>query len=144
LESEKLAVSGAKRPVAVWLIFLFYVFSFSWTLLGFVLMYTGTVPLNEAQKAYFAHLTLFDHVTTAILLATNATAAILLFRLRETAVPLFAAAFLLNLGLTIRAIFGPYWIKAIGSGGLAGYFGLVIGLAILLYTVSLRRRGILC
>jgi hypothetical protein len=141
--AEGLAMAVPKRPVAVWVIFLLYVFSFSWTLLGFVLIHTGEVPLNEAQQTYFAHLTLFDHITTAILLATNAAAAIFLFRLRRTAVPMFAAAFLLNLGLTIRAVFGSNWIEAIGTHGLAGYLGLCIVLAILLYVISLQRRGIL-
>jgi hypothetical protein len=140
---EELTVAGPKRPVAVWLIFLFYVFSFCWTLLGFVLIHTGVVPLNEAQQTYFARLTIFDHATTVILIATNVTAAILLFRLRKTAVPLFAAAVALNLGLTIRAVFGSNWVEAIGHRGLAGYLGWCIILAVLLYTVSLRSRGIL-
>jgi hypothetical protein len=142
--AEKLAMSSAKRPVAVWLIFLFYVFSFPLLMLSFVLILTGAVPLNEAGKTYLAHRTLFDYASAAILFATNVTAAILLFRLRKTAVPLFAAAFALDLGLTIREIIGPYWVKAIGSAGLTGDIcAQFTGLAIVLYTISLRRRGIL-
>jgi hypothetical protein len=141
--AERVIVTLQKRPIAVWLIFLFYIFAFCWTLLGFILIYAGLVPLTEAQKTYFAHLSFFDHASTVILAAINIAAAILLFRLRRTAVPLFAAAFVLNLGLTIRAVFGSNWVEVIGHNGLAGYLGFCIILAILLYTVSLSRRAIL-
>jgi hypothetical protein len=137
-------VAGPKRPVAVWLIFLFYVFSLSLALLSFVLFYAGVGPLDDAQKAYFAHVSIFDNASSVILAAINTIAAILLFRLRKTAVPWIAGAFALNLGLTLRAVFDPNWIKAIGAGGLAGDLSLfIIGLAIMLYAIGLRRRGIL-
>jgi len=140
---EGLAVARPNRPIAVWLIFLWYMFAACWTLLGFVVIYKGLVPLTEAQQAYIAHLNFFDYVITAIVTALNIAAPILLFRLSRTAVPLFAAAFVLNLGTVIRAVFGSNWTEAIGHHGMGGYLGLFIAFAISLYAIRLRRRGIL-
>lgn len=113
-------------------------------MLGFVLIYAGIVPLNEAQKAYFANLSIFDYASTMVLGVTNIAAAVLLFRLRRTAVPLFASALILNLALTTRAVLGSKWTQAIGANGLVGAsLGLLTILAVLLYAMRLRQREIL-
>jgi len=102
------------------------------------------VPLNEAQKAYFANLSIFDYASTVVLTAINITAAVLLFRLRRTAVPFFAATLVFTLGLTIRAVFRSNWLEALSLGGLVGAsLGWLTALAVLLYATRLRRRGIL-
>jgi len=73
--AQELAVAGPRRPFAVWSIFLFYIVATLWTVLGFVLIYAGIVPLNEAQKAYFANLSIFDRASTMVLGVTNIAAA---------------------------------------------------------------------
>jgi hypothetical protein len=112
--------SNPKRPLAVWLIFLFYLAATGFTLLGFILVHTGTVPLNEAQEAYFANFSIFDYISAATLGALNITAAVLFFRLRRIAIPLIAGALALNLALSVRAVFRSNWIEAMPPGGLLG------------------------
>jgi hypothetical protein len=131
-----------KRPFGVWVILLLYIVAAVSALLGFALLFTGKVELNPAEKAYFANLSIFDHASTVVLGAINMTAAILLFRLRKAAVLFFCIGFVLNLVLTVRAVFGSNWTEAMG-GSVNPFWALLAAFAIVLYAMRLAHRGIL-
>lgn len=90
-----------RRPVGVWVISIFYVISAGWTLLSFVLVLTGTITLNEAQRVYFASLGIVDWLLSLGIGVLGITAAVSLFLLRRVTVPLFATALVLNIVLTV-------------------------------------------
>jgi|GraSoiStandDraft_46_1057282.scaffolds.fasta_scaffold294120_1 hypothetical protein len=99
--------------------------------------------MNSAQQAYFASLTIFDHLATILLAFINIVAAVLLFRLRRTAVVLFAAALTLNVILSARALLTSNWFNTFDETGASVLAGVITALAVLLYSIRLRRRAIL-
>ena len=138
------ARAATKRPPWVWVITIFYVFSVGFTLLSFVLVLSGALPLTPAQEAYFASLGPFDYITSLGLGLVTLTATVLLFLLRRAAVPLFAASFLLNLGFTVVHAVTTNWAQALGGSGLVGtLIGWGILGAVALYSRHLRQIGVL-
>jgi glucose dehydrogenase len=120
-----------KRPFGVWLILAFYVVAtcfLSVELLSLV--------------SYFPNRGLF--VLGAIAGgAVNIIAAVLLFRMRRSAVVLFGISFVFSTVMTIRGLVGSNW-KTMDAGSPAAItVGWLIALAIFLYALRLRQRGIL-
>jgi hypothetical protein len=120
-----------KRPFGVWLILAFYV-------LGTCFLCVELLSL----VSYFPNLGVFA-VGAIAGAAVNVVAAVLLFRMRRSALLLFGLAFLFSTAMTIRGLVGSNW-KAVDAANLAGItIGWLIALAILLYAMRLRQRGIL-
>ncbi len=121
----------AKRPFGVWLILAFYVFAtcfLSVELLSLVSYFPnlGVLVLGAIAGG-----------------AVNIIAAVLLFRMRRSAVMLFGISFVFSTVMTIRSVVGSNW-KAMNAANLGGItIGWLIALAIFLYTLKLRQRGIL-
>ena len=138
-----LTSTAVKRPVLVWVIFLFYLAATLSTFAGLFLIYSGRVAMNSVQQAYFAHLSILDHLATVLLVSINLVGAVMLFRLRRTAVTLFAAALALNLILTLRAMLSSRQLDVFQQSAAGVLTGLIIALAVLLYSIRLLRRAIL-
>jgi hypothetical protein len=137
------SATRGKRPLLVWVIFLFILVASGGSLASFALIYSGRAPMSPAMKAYFQSMGIFDYATTALLLALNIAGVILLFRLRKSAVPLLVGASALNVALTIRAELVTNWAQALGSNSSAAISGLGMALAIAWYADRLKRRGLL-
>jgi hypothetical protein len=136
--------AAAKRPGWVWVITIFYVFSVGFTLLSFMLMLAGALPLTPAQQAYFAGLGPFDYIMSLGLGLLTLTATVLLFLLKRAAVPLFAASFVLNISFMLVHAFATNWAQALGGSGLVGAFiGWGILGAVALYSRHLRQASVL-
>ena len=132
------------RPKLVWAISIFYVISFIFTGFSFYAVYSGLVPLDEAQKAYFDSMSAFDHIASVVLVAVSFSGAILLFRLKRLAFHFFVGAFGTGLLMTIWHAFSKGLFAAVGGGGLAGeVIGSATQIAICTYCWILIRRGIL-
>ena len=121
----------AKRPFGVWLILTFYVFATCF-------LYIELLSL----VSYFPNLGVL--VIGALAGgAINIIAAVLLFRMRRSAVVLFGISFVFSTAMTIRGLVGSNW-KAMDAANLGGTtIGWLIALAIFLYALKLRQRGIL-
>lgn len=133
-----------KRPVLVWVISIFYFISAGWLLLSFALTFSGAIPMNEAQKEYFRAQTVFDYASATLLGLGNLTGVVLLLSLKRYAFHLFAGAFGLELILTGYQIVAKNWLGAIGGPGLVGaVIGWGISIAIILYSRSLIKSGVL-
>ena len=133
-----------KRPILVWVIFLYYVLSGPFVALSFYLVFSGAVPLTPSQQSYFGNLTPFDFWLTILLGVANFTGAIALFLLRRLAAYLFSGALVLNVLMTIWHAAEKGWFAAMSvSAGVGALFGLVIALAICLYAWKLARAGVL-
>ena len=115
-----------------------------WTLLSFYLIGSGTIPLTPEQQTYFQSLTSLDYGFAILGGLLNLAGATALFLLRKAALPLFGAAFALNVAGTFWSMFGKNGFEAIGVSGLIGAFiGMAILGAIVLYTRNLISRGVL-
>jgi hypothetical protein len=133
-----------KRPKLVWVITIFYVISAGWTLLSFALIYSGGIPLNEAQASYFKSQTILDILFTIAIGSLNFIGVIYLFLLRRTAFYLFLSAFVFGMLMTVYHIFFKNGLGAIGSPGLIGaIIGWAISIAIIIYVRKLINRDIL-
>jgi hypothetical protein len=136
--------STSKRPVWVWVISIFYAASLGFTLLSFVLLVSGVIPLTPPQRAYFAALGPFDYVMTIGLSLLTLTATVFLFLMRKAAAPLFATSFVVNVGFSLVHALTTTWTKAMGGSGLVGaLFGWGILGAVAVYSGHLRRVGVL-
>ncbi|MBT5705818.1 hypothetical protein OAH36_05310 [Verrucomicrobia bacterium] len=136
--------SKVKRPVLVWVISIFYLISAGFTILSLVLIYSGLIPVNEVQKAYFDGLTPIDHISTVLIGSLNLLGAVFLFILRKHAFHFFLAGFVAGLMTTTYHIIAKNWIETIGTAGFIGAaIGWGISISIILYSKRLRNRGIL-
>jgi hypothetical protein len=133
-----------KRPKLIWIISIFYIFSAGWTVLSFALIYSGAIPINEAQKAYFDSQNIFDNILTLAMGSLNILGAILLFLLRRHAFHCFLAAFFIGALMTVYHIMFKNWLGVIGGPGLIGaVIGWFISIAIILYSNKLIKKEIL-
>ena len=90
-----------KRPILVWVIFLYYVLSFPFIALSFYLVFSGAVPLTPGEQSYLGNLTPVDFWLTILLGVANFAGAIALFLLRRLAFYLFSGTLVLNVLMTI-------------------------------------------
>jgi hypothetical protein len=133
-----------KRPKLVWVAFLFYLFSAGYTLLSFLLIYSGTITVTPDQAAYFRNLSVIDHGFTVLIGSLHLFGAVTLFMLRRVAFYLFTAALALSLVLTVIHSLTKGFIAALGEGGAVGVLlGYGIAVVICVYAWKLRTRGVL-
>lgn len=136
--------SPRHRPIGVWLVSVFYVFSAGWMLLSFALIFSGTIKANAAQEAYFASLTAVDWFFSLAIGVVGFSAAVSLFLLRRVALVLFLGALVLNLAFTVFQAMRTNWLNAIGGAGLTGaLLGWLILLAVIVYARGLTKKGVL-
>jgi hypothetical protein len=133
-----------KRRFWVWGIFLVFGVLVPLTLLLILSLYwldwlgitVNTLsPKERAQAALNATQFISKSPPRILITAIDAVAAIFLFRFRAVAVPLFAAALVLSLFHNWGWWFHADWRAAL--------LGFAISLAMLLYAVRLKRKGVL-
>ena len=133
-----------KRPKLVWVITIFYLISVGWTLLSFALIYSGFIPVNEAQAVYFRSQNTIDMLFTIVIGLLNFGGALLLFLLRRKAFHLFLFPFLLGLLMTVYQIIFKNWLAAIAGPGLIGpVIGWGISIAVIIYARKHAKAGTL-
>ncbi|WP_417067059.1 hypothetical protein [Niveibacterium terrae] len=129
------------RPAWVWVIFLYNLFSLSVLAISLWATLSGKIPLSPAQKAALTNFSSFDIAQTVVLSGLSLAAAIQIFRLRKSCVPLFCSVF--GLGLLTHV-----W-EAVTQGRMAlptepgQYIGWAIDIAICTYAWRLSRDGVL-
>ena len=140
-----------KRPALVWVIFLYAVFG---SIMGFIstlLMITGHFPvLSETQRQMMAHTGPWQYALSIATLVVFLSAAVALFRLRKSAVTLFALYTVLTAAASVYRLSDPHYralFKAKGPALVGGVIGGTVSvgiiIAMLAYSVRLKRRGIL-
>ncbi len=137
--------SKVKRPKLVWAITIFFAISVPFMLLSVFLALTGRVPLGPAMQAYYESLSAFDYGLSILMGVLNVVGAISLFRLRKSAVWLFAVALGLNGLLALSYTLSTNWIEAMAETGVLGdvFVGWAIGLGIVFYAWRLKHKGVL-
>jgi len=133
-----------KRPILVWIIFLFYLITCLANIAQMFFITAGGVPLSPDQQEYLARFSMFDRVIGYIDVGVIMVGVTLLLALRHVAVPVLALALVLNLFSTVVV-----WIKAnpmvivswLGLAIQAG--GIVLFAAVVFYAWRLDKRGVL-
>lgn len=135
---------GRKRPVLVWIIFLFYLISCVQVIVAMFFVAAGGVDMAPEQQAYLAKFTAMDRVIGYLNAGLTLVGVSLLFSLRRQAVNVLALAFALNLFSTAvvwfktdpAAVTSPTGLLAQALG--IGMLGLVV-----FYSWRLGKRGLL-
>ncbi|WP_029459876.1 hypothetical protein [Solidesulfovibrio alcoholivorans] len=133
-----------KRPILVWIIFLFYLVSSVQVIVGLFFVTAGGVEMAPEQQAYLAKFTVMDRVIGYINAGLTLVGVTLLFSLRKQAVSVLAAAFACNLFST-----AVVWVRTdpasvISPTGLtAQAVGIAIFGAVVYYAWRLGKRGML-
>jgi hypothetical protein len=141
---EMAAASVRKRTRWIWVISIFYLISAGWTLLSFVLIYSGSIPINPAQRAYLDSLSSFDIGITVLIGLLNLSGAAALFVLNRVAFNLFVVALAASVLVALWHAATKGWLQALGGPGFTGtMIGYGISLAVCLYAWKLTKRGTL-
>ena len=134
----------AKRPKLVWAVFLFYLFSVSYTALSFYLILSGSISVAPEQATYLRNLSAFDWAITVLTTTLNLVAAVSLFLLRKIAFHLFAASLVLGFLQTLVHAITTNFVAALGGPGAIGILiGYAISIAVCTYAWRLKARGAL-
>lgn len=138
------AVPGTRRPILVWIIFLFYLISSIQVIMGMFFIAAGGVDMPPEQQALLVRFTVFDRVIGYANAAVTLIGVSLLFMLRRQAVSVLAIAFALNLFST-AVVWYRFDIPANTSpkGILAQILGIVLFGAVVFYSWRLGKRGVL-
>ncbi len=137
-------VPQRKRPILVWVIFLFYLISSVQIIVAMFFIAAGGVDMAPEQMAYLAKFTVLDRVIGYINAAVTLVGVTLLLALRKLAVTVLAAAFALNLFST-----AVVWLRTdpttviAPTGLMAQVLGIVIFGAVVYYSWRLEKRGVL-
>ncbi|OLN28651.1 hypothetical protein DVDV_1526 [Desulfovibrio sp. DV] len=138
------AAPQRKRPILVWIIFLFYLISSVQVIVAMFFISAGGVDMAPEQQAYLARFTALDRVMGYANAGLSLIGVSLLFSLRRQAVNVLALAFALNLFSTAvvwfktdpAAVTSPTGLMAQALG--IAMFGLVV-----FYAWRLNKRGLL-
>jgi hypothetical protein len=128
-----------RRPKLVWAIVLFNGFSF---LVGVVVATAIAVrwsTLPAPAKEQFHRLSMLDWILSGAGAVLGIYATIELFRLRRSSFRLYCVALLVELIITVRALFDP----SIELKPLPTIFALSTGFFVCWYTLRLTEKGIL-
>jgi len=144
LANEVGTEASTRRPKLVWVVLLWFLFSAGYTILSFVLIYSGLISVTPEQAAYLRSLSPLDYTLTLAIASLNIAGAVSLFLLRRVAFQLFTIALVASLLATVAHAVSKGFLAALGG---TGAVGLVIGYGILvlvcLYTRRLKARGVL-
>lgn len=138
------ATPRRKRPILVWVIFLFYLISSVQIIAGLFFVTAGGVDMTPQQQAFLAKFTVMDRVIGYVNAALTLIGVTLLLGLRRQAVNVLAIAFALNLFSTAVVWFrtDPAAVTA-PAGLIAQGVGIALFGAVVYYAWRLGKRGIL-
>ncbi|GHD30866.1 hypothetical protein [Parahalioglobus pacificus] len=136
-----------KRPLFVWVIFLFTMFSAAFMAIGSYFAFSSSTGEMTELTGYVDSLGFIDWALMALTTVLNLAGTIFLFRLKVIAVPLLTFAFLLGIASSIWEIAANNYIEelqSVGPGAVEGaLLGAVISTAIVAYSWHLKNKNIL-
>jgi hypothetical protein len=91
----------ARRPLLVWVISIFYFATIARALLALYFIYSGAVQVSPEQRELLTRVTTLEWAITLIGSAAGLAGAVMLFRLKKAAFPLFLAFLVVGVGLAV-------------------------------------------
>ena len=139
-EKEKI-----KRPLLVWIIFIYATFSLS-NLISYYFIVSGNLVIEGPAGEYHKSLQTLDHVFNVFAPIYFYICALQLFRLKEIALKLYLGYIPIMAALLTHNLFSPTWralieAEPLGYGSTAISF--VLYFAYIYYAYLLIRKGIL-
>jgi len=122
------------RPGWVWVIFIFYAFSFISTVVSYGLLLSGKISIPTDKQQYLNGLTSVDYAVSLLMVVINVVAALLLFRLKKISLHFFMLALLISVLYTIWRAATTGWLGAVGGAGIVSLlfsYGLKIAICFL-------------
>lgn len=147
--TEKDVNYSKKRPKVVWAITILYLSYLGFALLILFLMYSDTIfyEYYGKQRLYFSSLTLMEITIATIKNALILAGVYCLFTFKRHAIHAFIYAFIISTLRTAFVTFYKYPIEGIETATPGGYIcwgiSIAISIAIILYSNSLLKKGIL-
>ncbi len=133
-----------RRPILVWVIFLFYLVSSVQVIVGLFFVTAGGVDMAPEQQAYLAKFTVMDRVIGYVNAGLTLVGVTLLFALRKRAVSVLALAFACNMFSTAVVWYKTDPFSVISPKGLiAQGLSVVLFGAVVFYAWRLDKRGVL-
>lgn len=131
-----------KRPILVWVIFLFYLVSCVQVIVELFFVTAGGVEMAPAQQAYLAKFSVMDRVIGYVNAGVTLIGVTLLFSMRRIAVNVLALAFALNLFSTAVVWFKTDPASVTAPAGLVTQaVGILLFGAVVYYAWRLDKRG---
>lgn len=133
-----------KRPILVWVIFLFYLVSSVQVIVGLFFVTAGGVEMTPEGQAYLAKFGVMDRVIGYLNAGVTLVGVTFLMGLRKQAVNVLALAFALNLFSTAVVWYKTDPAAVIAPAGmLAQATGIALFGAVVYYAWRLEKRGVL-
>ncbi|MGD9609733.1 MAG: hypothetical protein AB7U59_10015 [Desulfovibrionaceae bacterium] len=133
-----------RRPILVWVIFLFYLVSSVQVIVSMFFIAAGGVDMTPEMQAALAQFTVFDRVIGYANAAVTLVGVTMLLGLRRQAVSVLALAFALNLFATAVAWYKVNPLETVATKGLVAQIcGITLFGAVVFYAWRLGKRGVL-
>jgi hypothetical protein len=135
---------GRRRPVAVWLLSIYFGANSTLGLISLCLVYFGKLELPENNNSYVAGVGPIDLGLSIFVNLSMLVFAVTFFRLRAAAVKVVTALLFANLLALAYGIIGRDILTKLGVSGVAyPVIASAVMLLTLVYSIRLRRRGLL-
>ncbi len=142
---EQPQAKKVKRPLLVWILFIYATFSLS-NLISYYLIVSGDLIIEGPAGEYHQSLQTLDHVLNVFAPIYFYLCALQLFRLKASALKLFLGYIPLMAALLTHNLFSPTW-RALVEAQPLGYYSaginFILYFAYVYYTYLLIRKGIL-
>lgn len=129
-----------KRPVLVWVVFIYYLMGLTGFLLGWYKMYTGEITVPGGSEAYIKS---FDFIVSGLDVLIGAIGAVMLFYLRKVAFYFFIALAVITPLSFLRMIFVKNLLELYPFAWISFFVSISILAFICVYIKRLEKRGIL-
>ena len=145
-EQQKLtSTEKLKRPMLVWIIFVFATVSLS-SLISYYFIVSGDVVIEGPTAEYHKTLGVLDHVFNVFTPIYFYICALQLFRLKAVALKLYLGYIPLMIAVLTHNLFSPTW-RALVEAEPLGYYSTAISFvlyfAYVYYAYLLTKKGIL-
>ncbi|HBE88928.1 MAG TPA: hypothetical protein DDW67_07295 [Elusimicrobia bacterium] len=141
---EETITVKAKRPLLVWVISIFYFATITRALLALYFIYSGAAQISPENQALLARVTPFEWGLTVVSSIAGLAGAVLLFRMKKAAFPLFLAFLIVGVGMAVWP-----WFTQTGFAGvswqvlLSTFISKGILAAVCMYIWDLAQDGVL-
>lgn len=148
IEDQTMQTNGGtyanKRPVLVWVIFVWSILAILGVLLSYSLIYVFHIPLSEQQSANVKNISNAEHLLTFIAIVLFFAGALALFLRRRVTIPLFIARLVMVTGVNAYYSFfrdGATTAKLSGIALLKPGVSILMAGIFLYYAIYLKKKS---
>lgn len=141
---DDLKADRVKRPKGVLFITIFYLFTVPLGIFYYVGRAIGKLPTPENMVEYYSHTGIIDHISAVIGTSLTLAYAIYLFRLKKEALYILFGSIGFQVVTSVyHYIYLNKYLPKEGQNPLAYLFSAGVAVVLILYTHSLKKKGVL-